>query len=172
MLIAANPLSRPEWESRRRDPHAAYPPRQQRAHRRCTGRAQGQGFCLNNLGDTYRLLGRPARAIEYLERALLVQHGTRDQAGLQFTLSTLGDLHRDAGRTGEALSHYRAALATSRMLADQRTTARALANIAETLTARGETGEARTRWRQALTIFDELGDAQASTIRARLGEPR
>ncbi|MFI6027973.1 tetratricopeptide repeat protein [Amycolatopsis magusensis] len=134
------------------------------------GDRHGQAWNLNNAGVIHFDLGELTEAAGHFERALLVQHGIGDQAGLRFTLSTLGDLHRDNGRLGEALRHYREALATSRMLADQRITARVLAGIAETLTADGKAEQARTYWCQALTIFDELGDAQAESVRAKLTE--
>ncbi|MBE8516829.1 tetratricopeptide repeat protein [Amycolatopsis sp. H6(2020)] len=129
-----------------------------------TGDAQGEGYALNNLGDTYRRLGRPEPAVEYLEQALIVQARTGDEAGLQFTLSTLGDVHRDAGHHDLALARYRQALATSKELRDPRATARALASIAIAL----DDTAAFAYWRQALEIFDQLGDAQAAEIRARL----
>jgi DNA-binding SARP family transcriptional activator/tetratricopeptide (TPR) repeat protein len=131
---------------------------------RDAGDAQGEGYVLNNLGDTYRLLDRPERAVEHLEKALIVQGRTGDEAGLQFTLSTLGDVHRDTGHRDLALARYRQALATSRRIQDPRATARALANIATTL----DDDAALTYWQQALEIFDQLGDAQADQIRARL----
>jgi tetratricopeptide (TPR) repeat protein len=117
-----------------------------------TGDSQGEGYALNNLGDTYRLLGRPERVVEHLEQALTVQRGTGDEAGLQFTLSTLGDVHRDAGHHDLALERYQQALATSKELQDPRATARALANIATTLDDTAALTYWRRLWRSSISL--------------------
>ncbi|HEU5473683.1 MAG TPA: BTAD domain-containing putative transcriptional regulator [Actinophytocola sp.] len=135
---------------------------------RQTDDPNGEGICLNNLGDTYRRLGQATEAIKHLNDALHLQQQHDDQTGLQFTLCTLGDIHHDAGDHSHARRHYEEALRTSQILSDQRNIARALANLARTLDTQGDHGTARTRWREALTIFDNLGDPQANTIRARL----
>jgi AraC-like DNA-binding protein len=130
---------------------------------RQVGDPQGIATSLSNLGDAYRLLRRPAEAIECLHEAIELQAAT-DWTGRRYSHGTLGDVYRDSGEHEPAIEHYRLALAAHREVGDRRGAGRVLHSLGEALAATGQLDDARRHLREALAILDELGDPEAATI--------
>ena len=80
---------------------------------------------------------------------------------------SLGYAEHHLGNFGQAAC-YEPALSIFRELGDRIEEARTLSNLGDTHQAAGQLAAARQAWRQALAIFDDLDDADADTVRAKL----
>ena len=69
---------------------------------------------LNNLGATYRHLGKPALAIKYHKKALSIFKELGDKAGIGQTLNNLGLAHMELTLTTEAVKFYEESLSSFR----------------------------------------------------------
>ena len=71
-------------------------------------------FRSNNLGNVYRGLGEPQRALEYYGQALPVMRETGDRAGEAVTLNNIGLVYDGLGEPQRALECYGQALPIQR----------------------------------------------------------
>ena len=54
---------------------------------------------LNNIGEVYRGIGKPQKALEDLEKALPISQEVGDRFGVATTLSNIGGVYYDINRT-------------------------------------------------------------------------
>jgi len=118
----------------------------------------GQAWIANNLGDSYRGLGRFDEALDHLQQALAAWCDLDDRWGEGWTLYNLGTTYRSLGWFDEALDHYQQALARGREMGKQYGEAWALHSLATTYRSLGRIEEAFEHYQQALRVRREMGD--------------
>lgn len=119
---------------------------------------------LNRIGDTYRLIGEPRKALEYCEQALRLSKRGGDRPGEARSLNALAYLLITIGEYQKAPGYAKRALLLSRALGDIRIEAQALSNLGDVYYANDPRQsleyhqKALARWRDAR---DRRGEAQA-----------
>jgi tetratricopeptide (TPR) repeat protein len=116
----------------------------------------------NNLGVTYRLLGRMEQALDYLEQALHMYQEGGNRSGEARTLNDLGRVYGEMGNRERARSDFETALRICQEQGDQQIEGSALNNLGWVFIVLGQDKQAQAYYEQALAIFREMGD--------RLGE--
>jgi CHAT domain-containing protein/Tfp pilus assembly protein PilF len=125
-----------------------------------------EAIALNNLGEVYRLQGRPSEALAYFQQALVIRREVGDRAGEGVTLNNLGAMYQAQGGYGEALAYFQQALTITRAVGDRATEGATLNNLGAVYQRQGRYGEALTHFEQALTRYQ-----QALLIARALGDP-
>lgn len=128
----------------------------------------GEGWILHSLATTYRSLERFDEAFDHYHQALDVRREINDHWGEGWTLHRLASAYRVQRRWEEALEHYDQALTIYLKINSRWGEGWMLYSMGEVLHDTGALAAARTSWHQALAIFEELGDPQATKVRARL----
>lgn len=114
---------------------------------------------LGAIGQSYRLMGAPARAIPLLEESLEIRrHADADDAEVAFVHTDLGFSLREVDRLTEAERHFRDAAVIFSRLNDERSPgyARVLLGLGRLEVTRGNPGGALVHMRQAVRILREL----------------
>lgn len=102
--------------------------------------------------------GDEENALDYLNRALLMQRTARYLHGQAATLSALGLVYTYLGQQRRALARFQSALALEKELGDLRAAAIALNNIGWTYDAMGRKQQALSYLNQALPIQKQIKD--------------
>ncbi len=131
----------------------ALPPNLQEAG----GRA-GEANTLDNLGETYSGMGRPADAFDYFNRALVIWRQVGEHGGEAMTLNNMGRAYADLGEKQRSLEVYNQALALSRTVGNRQDEALTLNNIGRLYRDLGESQTAADYYNQALPIWREIGN--------------
>ena len=82
------------------------------------GSLKTHGDVLGNLGNTYSVLGKIERAIEYYEYALVIAREIGDRRGEGADLGNLGNAYRNLGQVERAIEYYKDALTIGREIKD------------------------------------------------------
>jgi tetratricopeptide (TPR) repeat protein len=72
---------------------------------------RGQAYALNNIGKVYHRLNDKATALDYFNRALLLNRATEDRIGETATLCNLAGVERDLGKLADARAHIEDSIA-------------------------------------------------------------
>lgn len=109
-----------------------------------------------------------AEALAYCEKALDAQRELGNHIGEAATLDSLGYIHHHLGHHDQAIACYEEALRVQgdTLIADERATV--LAHLGDAFRAAGEAVRADSAWRQALSIFEDMGDPGADSVRRKL----
>jgi tetratricopeptide (TPR) repeat protein len=128
----------------------------------------GQANALRYLGAVRRETGDFPAAAWTLEQALGIYRDLGDRGGEAMALNESGTLHRITGDLAQAEGCHRQALDLARAIASSWNEAQALAGLGRCTLADGHATQAAALLRQALEIFQRIGVAEASGLRAEL----
>jgi tetratricopeptide (TPR) repeat protein len=139
------------------------------------GQRLGRAYALYCLGIVRRLTGDYPAATRALEEALGICRGIGDLGGEVEALNERGTLHRLSGELALARGCHERSLELSREIGSPRDEASALAGLGRCALAGGDAAQAVALLRQARDIFQRMGAAEASQVRAEveaLASPR
>jgi tetratricopeptide (TPR) repeat protein/transcriptional regulator with XRE-family HTH domain len=133
----------------------------------------GSASVLLTLADSYRGWHQYDQALHTLGEALAMFEEIRNYDGQGQALTRMAGIHTAQGRHASALVCLERALQTRRAAGARGGEAECLYWRGCALERLGERSRALTSWKAALSLFEELGDARADEIRARIeGTPR
>lgn len=130
----------------------------------------GQGRCLTELALIYAEREDVASARGYAVRALALHRRQRDRAEVGKTCNLLGRLEAENGALESAERYAHMARDFCRRARDPEGEASAHYTLGRVCHARARHDEAAREWSLALTIFEDLGDPRAATVRTKLAE--
>lgn len=133
---------------------------------------RGEGNALGCIGAAYHSSGGYFQAIEYHEQALAIHREIGDWRGEGVALGNLGIAYYRLGQHQQAVDCYGQQLQIARAGHDRRGEGNALWNMSLALDEVGERGKAIEFAEGALRIREEIADANAEKVRARLAEWR
>lgn len=122
---------------------------------------QTYGALLSNLGNAYRNLGDPNKAIEYYESALKIAKENNDEKAEGNNLGYLGNAYRNIGKLEESTKYYENAIQILRKVGDIRGEGINYGNLGIAYSDGGKTEEAIECYQKALEISrkcDEKGE--------------
>lgn len=121
---------------------------------------------LHNIGFLYDALEQKQKALEYLEKALLIRREVGDLYGEASTLKKIGMIHDDLGQRQKSLEYYEKALLIFREVRDRSSEATILNNIGLVYHAIGQRQKALEYLEKALAVVCESGDrsGEATTL--------
>ncbi|MEQ8996045.1 MAG: CHAT domain-containing protein [Coleofasciculus sp. B1-GNL1-01] len=122
------------------------------------GDRTGVATTLNNIGAVYYAIGKPQKALKYLNQALPIRQEVGDRTGVATTLSNIGALYDAIGQPQKALDYYNQALPILREVGNRAGKAATLNNIGLVYHAIGQPQKALDYYNQALPIRREVGD--------------
>jgi tetratricopeptide (TPR) repeat protein len=125
---------------------------------RTLGDRRREGYALGDLGNAWRNLGEPRRAIEFHEQALQISREIGDRRGEGQDLANLGNAWTDPGEPRRAIEFHKQALAIMREIRDRMNEGGVLGNLGNAWTDLDEPRRAIEFYEQALAIAREIGD--------------
>jgi CHAT domain-containing protein len=131
---------------------------------RAAGDDKGEGKALNRSGRACNYLGEFQKAIEYLNRSLLVRRRAGDRVGEAGSLINLGIAYSYLGEPQKALDHYYQSLAIYREVGVRNMEAGALNNIGIVYNDLGDHERAIDSLNQALLIIRGQGERNGEAM--------
>lgn len=129
--------------------------------RQSPSRHREVGFALNNLGDTFREMGRSDEALRCFDANLEADTELDIRAA---ALNNRGLLLRNQGETEQALMSYRLALDIFRELGEPRQEILMLNNVGELLTSQNQLVEAKDQFDKALEVLTKQPDSAKEIV--------
>lgn len=123
---------------------------------------------LNRLGSALTAIGDHRAALAYCSQALEILVALDDRYYQAHALTTLGLIHHRLGSYEEAVAHFRACMNLWHDFGNRFEEAAALHRLGDAHHAAGDGQAALRAWSQALVGLDELGHAEARTVRGKL----
>jgi tetratricopeptide (TPR) repeat protein len=127
------------------------------AARQARDRNAEAGF-MTNMGNAYASLGQVEKAIEYHQKALVIDREIGDRRGEGNDLGNLGIAYRSLGQVEKAIEYYKQALVIQREIGDLRGEGADLGNLGIAYRSLGQVEKAIEYYQQALAIQREIGD--------------
>lgn len=113
---------------------------------------------LNNLGHTFRLLGRAEEGINYCQKSVRISRKIQDERGIAEALYTLGYLFRSVGQWQASISNFEECLSLFENFEDSVGKAGALDGLGQVYTKEGNLSQAKKVLRESLQIKEGLGN--------------
>ncbi|MBB5801643.1 tetratricopeptide (TPR) repeat protein [Saccharothrix ecbatanensis] len=126
-----------------------------------------EGRVLDQLGVTYREMGRVSEAIECHRRNLRITEAVADPHGNALTMATLAVTYRVADRLTEAVSCHLEALRTFRAFGSLPSVGQVLKELGATYREMGRDDDAVVCWAEALRVFEALPAVSAGAVADR-----
>jgi tetratricopeptide (TPR) repeat protein len=123
-----------------------------------TGDRVMEAHALLSLAQSWRDLGEPKRALDYLRQALELQRSGAAQREVASTLFLIGNVSNDLGNPHQALEYYEQARREQRVLKDIYAEARTLDNMAVAWLFLGQARRALEHHTQALVVWKQLNN--------------
>ncbi|MET8944864.1 BTAD domain-containing putative transcriptional regulator [Streptomyces sp. NPDC004542] len=124
---------------------------------------------LNAVGWNHVLLGQHRQALDHCREALTLCLELGDDLNAAHTWDSIGHAHHHLGQYAEAVTAFERALGLYRRQGDLPWfTAGTLTRLGDTYHSADDPVAARRAWTEALTIMDEVGHADAESLRDRL----
>ena len=117
-----------------------------------------EGSALGNLGNAYADLGDARKAIEYHEKALIIDREIGDRRGEGQDLGNLGLAYADLGDARKAIEYHNQRLFIAREIGDRLGEGNALGNLGLAHHSLGDARKAIEYYEQQLDITREIGD--------------
>ncbi|MFM7787698.1 MAG: tetratricopeptide repeat protein, partial [Microcystis panniformis] len=112
----------------------------------------------------YSALGEKQKALDYLQKSLLLSRAVGDRSQEATTLSNIGAVYSALGEKQKALDYYQQALPLRRAVGDRRGEAVTLHNIVRVYDDLGEKQKALDYYQQALPLSRAVGDRAGEAI--------
>ncbi|WP_165968174.1 ATP-binding protein [Saccharopolyspora elongata] len=132
------------------------------------GDLNGRGYGNGCLGVAYMGLREHEKARSHFSDALTLYREVGEVYGESYILNELGELHLALDEPATALLMYREALRIRQGIGYRRGEGQSLRDLGRAQCAAGDREQARAHWEKAFTIFEELGDAEADSVRQEL----
>ncbi len=132
------------------------------------GDKAAEAEALNNLGYSHALLGDYQQARTLCRQALTLCAELSYRRVEGSVWDSLGYAEHHLGNLAEAAACYQRALSLKRAVGDRYAEANTLTHLGDTCLAASELAQAREAWQQALAILEDLQDADAEQVRAKL----
>jgi DNA-binding SARP family transcriptional activator/tetratricopeptide (TPR) repeat protein len=136
------------------------------------GDKASEAIALNNIGWCHGRLGDYQQTRAFCRQALSLCADTGDRRAEGVIWDSLGYAEHHLGNLGEAAACYQGALSIQRAIGNRSYEAETLSHLGDTRQAAGDIAQAREDWQQALAIFEDLQDAEADQVRAKLASTR
>lgn len=125
------------------------------------GDRKNESVALCELGEAFKSLGNPHKAIEYHEQAFAISREVGDRCSEASHLGNLGETYRTLGDSRKAIEFFEGALAICREVGDRRGEGVRLGNLGEAYHALSDSRKAIEFIEQALAISREVGDRRS-----------
>ncbi|GLY52535.1 AfsR/SARP family transcriptional regulator [Lentzea sp. NBRC 102530] len=123
------------------------------------------------LGRAYHRVGQDERGLELCRQADALFSG-QDRSALADPVTknrrTIGDILLKLDRPAEAIHHYEVAVEMSRTVRDLPYLAASLVELGTAHLAAGDRTSARAAFSEALSVYEDLGDEKAASVRERI----
>ncbi|MDX3639699.1 ATP-binding protein [Streptomyces sp. MB09-02B] len=127
---------------------------------------------LNRLGSVLTMVGDHQAALAYCTEAYALLVALEDRYYQAHALASLGLIHHRTGSHDEAIGHYQACVGLWRDFGNRFEEATALHRLGDVRLSAGDRQAALQAWSRALQLLEELGHAEAETIRGKLSDVR
>ncbi len=125
---------------------------------RQSGNQLAEGRILNNLGHTFRLLGKANEGIEYCEQSVEIFSQLDDFRGKAEAIYTLGYLRRSLGQWTQSIASFEECLSLFEKLKDSVGKAGALDGLGQVYTKQDDFERAKQALEDSLKLKDDLND--------------
>jgi tetratricopeptide (TPR) repeat protein/DNA-binding CsgD family transcriptional regulator len=115
------------------------------------------GACLNNIGQLYYHQNEFDKAIEYMDKALIIQEKIGDKFHISNTLINMGTFYSKQGKTEAAITTFNRALSLKKEISDKKGEAKILINI-------GSENQIIKEYKVALEYFNDALDISEKTF--------
>jgi CHAT domain-containing protein/Tfp pilus assembly protein PilF len=134
---------------------------------RKAGDRDGEAQVLNDMGESYWLLGETEKTLEMLDETLLIRRAVGKRKEEANTLTNMGVVYLSRGEMQKALEKFNEALPISRAIGDRKGTADSLNFLGLAYIDLGDMQKALDQFNEALQIRQAIGDrtGQASTLK-------
>ena len=116
------------------------------------------GYLLNSLGILYLQISSYKKAIEYLEKALVISQEIGDRRGEENHLGNLGNAYRNLGQVDKAIDYYEKALVIAQEIGDRRGEGNQLGNFGNAYSDLGQVEKAIEYYEKAFEIGKAIKD--------------
>jgi|GEM_PF-1053957 len=123
-----------------------------------TDQLSKQATVLSNIASVWRALGELHIALDFANRALVVQRNTDDKSGEAIILNNIGVSWQILGETHQALDFHNQALSIQREVGDKSGEATTLNNIGRIWRQLGDNDKALETYKLALPIHRDMGN--------------
>jgi tetratricopeptide (TPR) repeat protein len=131
---------------------------------RITKNREAEGWALCNLGIAHLALGESRKAIEFHEKALVIDREVGNRLAEGQVLGNLGLAYAALGEPRKAIEFYEQRLVIAREIGDRRGEGNALGNLGNAFFVLGEPRKAIEFHEQQLAITREIGDRRGEDI--------
>jgi DNA-binding SARP family transcriptional activator/tetratricopeptide (TPR) repeat protein len=128
----------------------------------------GLAVALNATGWYHAQLGEHEQAITYCEQALHLLQAEGDRLSTAATWDSIGHAQHRLGRHEQALASYRRAISLFTETGDRYNAADVTVHLGDLYADSGDPTLARETWLAALSTLEEIGHAQAASVRERI----
>jgi len=119
---------------------------------------KGLSSAYNNIGNVYRLQGKYKEALEYLQKALAIDHEIGDKSSEALSLNNIGNIFISQGVYEKALEYYFKSLAIRQEINDKNGIAISFNNIGLAYKNQGNYDKALEYYENSYQIFKEIND--------------
>jgi CHAT domain-containing protein/tetratricopeptide (TPR) repeat protein len=112
-------------------------------------------FVLNDLGQTYALMGKPQLALEHFQQALKVAQGEITTTYVQ-TLINMGRYYRKQGQPTQAIATYQQAIGLAKRIGDRASTGKAFVGLGKTYLQTNQLPKAADALKEGVGILELL----------------
>ncbi len=119
---------------------------------------RGVSLAYNNIGNVYRMQGKYKEALEYLKKALVIDHEMGYKNSEALSLNNIGSIYLVEGKFDESLEYYFKSLALRQEINDKNGIATTFNNIGLAYKNKGNYDKALEYYENSYQIFKELND--------------
>ncbi len=119
---------------------------------------RGISLAYNNIGNVYRLQGKYKEALEYLQKALVIDHEIGDKSSEALSLNNIGNIYISQGAYDKSLEFYFKSLALRQEINDKNGIAISFNNIGLAYKNQGSYDKALEYYENSYQIFKEIND--------------
>lgn len=122
------------------------------------GRKKWTASTINNMGNSYQVMGRLDSAIQYHEKALAIRESIEDSSGMADSYNNMANIYKGQGDIEKAQQGYRKAQAIYEAQHNETGIAQCLNNIGTIYIDRGNYPVGMDYQLKALQIYERLGN--------------
>lgn len=135
-----------------------------------SGDRRQEGRALSDLGCLLQLAARPEKALRCYLAAQAIATSLQDDFMAGTVQTNLAELYLELGRIEDSMAAATAGIEIGKQSGRRVDQANGHRILGDALNGTGRRENARTHWRAALAAYQELADARASEVAARLAE--